>query len=258
MKKEERLKYKKKKDLYAKLGAEEFQKVVFLTEKVKYKIIKKFIPGFLDSYDKRIEKIQKKRLKKAKTEEEKQQINKEANYAKLKTHREIHKEQNRNYHMNRTDATEIYGYLKWNRQVHRKGLVVNGVFSTALIAGIIFAPSVATPYLIALLSIETIKAFVNFECINLQNYNICRYKLLEDRITEKEIKKVKTEIENYAEAAEIVHKEIVTKEKIPTVDEIMSDIETDKQREQLLNILLREKQRRDEEKEKHPVKIKKI
>lgn len=246
----ERELYRKKKKIYDKLGASKFQEVVFAVERLKYKFMRKFMPNFIDHYDKRVEKQQQIRLKKAKTEEEKRQINKIANYAKLRTHREIYREENRNYHINRADATEIYEYLEWNKRVHKRGLINNAIFGTIWTTAIFVVPSVATPYLIALLVIEVIKTIVNFECVNLQNYNICRYKLIEDRIVQREVKRIKSEINNYGDAAKIVHEKIVTETKLPSMTEIIDSMETTNQLEQLKNVLLREKTRREEEKQK--------
>jgi len=242
--------YRKKKKLYDKLGASKFQEVVFAVERLKYKFMKKFMPNFIEHYDKRVEKQQRIKLKKAKTEEERRKINKTANYSKLRTHREINREENRNYHMNKADATEIYGYLEWNKRIHKKGLINNAIFGTIWTTAIFIAPSVATPYLIALLAIEGIKAIVNFECVNLQNYNMCRYKLIEDKITQRELKRVKSEINDYGEAAKIVHEKIVTEAKLPSMTEMIDSMETTDQLEQFKNILLREKARREEEKQK--------
>lgn len=254
----EKEKYKKKKKICEKFGAEKFQELVFITEKIKYKVMKKIMPNFLDFYDKETEKIQKKRIKKAKTKEEIIEINKASNYAKLRTHREYNREQNRNYHINKTDATEIYGYLEWNKNVHKNGLMWNTIFGSVWSIAIILAPEIATPYFIVLLAIEAIKALINFECINLQNYNICRYKLVEDRIVQREIRRVKSEIGDYGEAAKIVHEKITGEEKLPSISEIIDSMETKVQSEQLKNIILREMARRNEEKQKVLSKTNKI
>ena len=57
--------YRKKKKLYDKLGASKFQEVVFVVERLKYKFMKKFMPNFIEHYDKRVEKQQRIKLKKA-------------------------------------------------------------------------------------------------------------------------------------------------------------------------------------------------
>ena len=79
---------------------------------------------------------------------------------------------------------------------------------------------------------------------------MCRYKLIEDKITQRELKRVKSEINDYGEAAKIVHEKIVTETKLPSMTEIIDSMETTNQLEQLKNILLREKTRREEEKQK--------
>lgn len=247
---EKTIDYKSKKELYKKLGAPEFQKLVFSLENTKFKIMKKCMPNFTKRYDKAVEIEQKKRLKKAKTEEEIREINKISNYAKMDTHREYNRGENRNYHINKADVTEIYRYLERNKKIHQNGLIRNAILGTIWISGIILLPEAIKPYLIATLTLESINAIINFECINLQNYNICRYKLAEEKIIQREKKRVKSEINDYGDAAKLVHEKIVTEEKLPSMSEIIDSTETTEQLEQLKKVLLREKQRREEEKQK--------
>ena len=250
MKAEEKIGYKKQMKLYEKLGASWFQKAVFLLEKTEYKIVKKINPKFLEKQDKRWEKRQKQLIKNAKTEEERKEINRKINCAKLRTHRDFNNSKNRNYHIDNNNPTEIYSYLEWNKQVHIRGLVKNGIAITVATLGIILAPEVLTPYFIAVLTYEGISTFINLECVNLQNYNICRYKIIEDKLIERENRKIALEIKEYKDAAELVNNQLQEKEKIPTFDEIIDSTTTKEQLEQLKNVLKREKIRRNSEQQK--------
>ena len=56
MTREEKEMYNKKIKLYERLGAEKFQDLVFVVEKIKFKIIKKFFPNIEKWFDKRCDK----------------------------------------------------------------------------------------------------------------------------------------------------------------------------------------------------------
>ena len=64
-----------KKETYEKLGAKQFKKIVFQVEKIKWKIIKKLFPNYLNRMEKNIRKVRDKQIKKAKSQEEINKIN---------------------------------------------------------------------------------------------------------------------------------------------------------------------------------------
>ena len=137
MERKEREKYKKKQKLYKKLGAEKFQKVVFKVEDIKFKIIKKCFPNFIKWYDKYCDFQKKRALKHAKTEEEQKEIIRNIKFAKMAMRKELNTGKNRNYHIDSKKPTEIIEYLNWNKDIHIKGLIKDGIIIALLIGGVI-------------------------------------------------------------------------------------------------------------------------
>ena len=69
--------------IYEKLGALQFQKVVFKLEKIKFSIINKYFPNYIKFTDKILDFKARSRLRKAKTEDEKTKIKKLIRYSKM-------------------------------------------------------------------------------------------------------------------------------------------------------------------------------
>ena len=113
--------YKKKIAFCDKLGAKKFQKVVLKAEELKFKVIKKLFPRFIEHYDKYCDRRRDKALKKASTAEEQKRIVNDYRNQKIAMRRELNREQNRNYHMDENKPTEFLYYLNWNKDVHKKG-----------------------------------------------------------------------------------------------------------------------------------------
>lgn len=234
MEKQEREKYSKKIALYKKLGAEQFQDVVFEVEKIKFKVLKKLFPNFLRHYDKYCNAKMKRELKKATTDEERNSIRRKYQFIKMAMRKEWNLEQNRNYHMDPNHPTQIYPYLEWNKQIHKNALIKDAIVIPILVAGTIMN----IPGAVVLLIAELFSGLINFECINIQNYNICRYKIIEEQLVRREQKKIESRTQKYGEAAKVVCSAIESKEELPTFDEIISKIETKEQLEQMKKLVI--------------------
>ena len=50
-------------ELCKKLGATDFQKLVFLVEKIKFKVLKTLVPNYIKYFDKHVDRITNKKLK---------------------------------------------------------------------------------------------------------------------------------------------------------------------------------------------------
>lgn len=119
-----------KKKMYEILGAKKFQEVVLKLEKLKFKVGKFLFPNdkLYKIGEKRLEKRKQRELKKAKNEEKKKEILNIYKYKKLKMKRQLANCQNDNYHLNLTNVDEFKKYLKWNKKVHKGGIIKNIVF----------------------------------------------------------------------------------------------------------------------------------
>lgn len=235
-------KLKKKMKLHRNLGAEKFQKVVFGVEKVKFKVLKTICPNFIRYFDKYCDFKKKRAINKANSEEEINKINQKYLFEKMAMRKEFNQEKNRNYHIDSKKPTEIIKYLNWNKKVHKHGLIKDAVVIPFLVAGTVTGIPGALPLLI----LELISAGINFECINIQNYNICRYKLAEDILKRKEEKRVNKNIEEYGEAATVVHKAISKKTDLPSVDDIIDNIDNKNQLDQLKKLVEEARKERQE------------
>lgn len=251
----EEVDYKKKIKQCEKLGATTFQKVVFKVEEIKFKAIKKFFPKYLEWYDKFCDKFRDKKLKKATTELERKTIINTYRNQKLMMRKEFHREQNRNYHMDKNKPTEILNYLQWNKKVHVRGMIKNSIAipCLAVAAGFGIAPFVTIPFLIA----ELGGLFINFQCVNIQNYNIYRYKQHEEQMKKLEARRTKRNIEKYSEAGAVITRSLRKTDDIPTFTEIIDNIETQEELEQL-KALVKANLGSKQETEKNNVKTNKL
>lgn len=227
------LKSKIKIKIYTLLGAEIFQKVVFKVEKIKYIILEKFFPN---SYD-FIERISDKSYKRQQSRKHYEDPEKRREYIlqKLKYRKELVTSQNRNYHYNPESPTECIGYLKKNREIHQRGIIWNVALLFIIFVLSNILTSIPSIYIISGYLFEIFSLFINFECINLQNYNLER--LENERTLEllkkKEQKKIKSDLENYRECSKVVASRIMQSTKIPTVSEVTEEIKTSEQADQL-------------------------
>lgn len=231
----------KKMEICKKLGAVQFKKIVFIVEKIKFKALKKLVPNYLKYFDKHVDKLTKKRLKEAKTEEEKQIIIYKSKIDKMQERREFYQEENRNYHIRKENPTQIIKYLELNKKIHKNGLVGNAIFGLLTIPGLIFGSKLALIFLV----FEIIEAIINFECINLQNYNICRLTKVKDKIEKKEKAKIVRDSVLYKEISEDIHKVVMEKDEIPTIDDILACADTPEKLEQLKQLLAKTKSQRN-------------
>lgn len=215
--------YDKKIARCERLGSKKFMKLVEKVEKVKFKVLKKVFPGYLKRYDKRMDKALEKELKRVKTEEERKELIRSFQRQKMLIRKEHNFEQNRNYHMDANNPSAFVEYLKWNKQIHVQGLIVNGISSVAIAVTGIFVPAV-----LPLLALEAVDAFINFQCINNQNKGIYRYERDKERIEAIADRKREKNIKKYGEIAKVIDKALEKQEtaKLPETKEVTSTIRT--------------------------------
>ena len=237
---DERKKYTALMKKYEKRGALVFQKAVFKLEKLKFTLLKKLFPNFIEKYDNYCDKTMKKALKKAKTDKEKEAIRRKYRIEKMEMRKEFYQEKNRNYHMDKNNPTEIVHYLEWNKKIHQQGLIRNAVLLPAFTLGSIFI----SPIFIPLAITQLISTGINFECINIQDYNLCRCKIMEDYLKRVEERNTKRRQEQYGEAAKIIQESMNENEQLPTIEQILDKASTPQQLEQLKKMLLEEAESR--------------
>lgn len=299
----EQIKNIKKLKIYEKLGAVNFQKIVFAVEKLKFKIIKTFLPNYINFFDKQINKKTKKEIKKIKKEAEKRDkieknhpmflksydkyisfkerfnnkftdkltsirnkikafnpkviefydkyykkvdllkgLNNEQKVKKLKElskiakmyiREEMNYNKNKNYHLNKKRPTEIIFFLEWNKRVHVQSLTKNTLAIPILVILMIFGISYITPILI----LELLNAIINFECINIQNYNITRYEIKEKALKKIEERTANNYNKNYNEASKLIFENVYHNDELISINEIIEKATSIEQIQQLKNLL---------------------
>lgn len=237
----ESIDYKKKIQLCEKLGAKKFQKIVFGVEQIKWKVVKKIFPNYIKLGDKMIEKNKNRQIKKAKNEIEVSRVRMNAALQKMAVRKEYNRKENQNYHINTNKPSEFIRELNWNKNIHVRNLKWNCVLLPASIAASCMGIGIAIPIAVY----EALSMFINFECINIQNYNIYRLKRIENRLKEKEKKTEEKKIEEFKDAYEVIGKKIEEKKDIVSVDEIVNSINSKEQLIQLKELIRREKLQRE-------------
>ena len=170
------------------------------------------------------------------TLDEIKQINEEYRFKKLNLKKEINRKENRNYHINLNNPNEIKKYLEYNKKIHKDGLKSNIIFTSLLILLNLFI-SINPILFISLILFEIMSIIINFECINLQNYNLCR---LENKKTKKVLKKLeekknKNMIKNMSKGSKVIGDTFRNTVDIPTIDDIINNIKEKEEAVELLN-----------------------
>lgn len=221
--------YMEKAKMHENLGALPFREVVLKAEKIKYKVLKKICPNYIKYYDKWCNFKTRRKLKKANSPKEADLIDIDNRMSKLSIRKEYLTEQNRNYHMNENYPTQILEYLNWNKEVHQKGLLKDIIIIPILSIATAFSVPLALPFLI----IELGSAFINLQCINLQEHSIAEYescKPILQKQAEKERKKRNTE---YTDGKKLIGNLTLNQQNIPTIEEIIKNIKTPQQAAQI-------------------------
>ena len=123
--------------------------------------------------------------------------------------------------------------LNWNKNIHKRGIIINAITIPLLTAATIAGIPLAIPFLIE----ELASAFINFQCINIQNYNIYRFQEREDTFKKMEARRMANNMQKHGEAAKVISKAMEKTEDIPTMKQIIEGIETKEQLEQLRSLV---------------------
>ena len=218
------------------LGARKFQKCVFALEKLKYKMIEKFFPNMQTKYEKSLYDELEKKLSKDITEEEKNVLIKKYQMNILLSRSENNNKQNRNYHVNKDNPMDFIKYLKQNKKIHVRSIIKNGIIYIILIPLVVFS-NISKTITIPLLLINTISTLINFECINLQNYNIKRFEQNKVKLDSIRKKREEKDLERYKEISKIISDKLNENKEIPKVEEIVDRITTKEQLQEMRKLL---------------------
>lgn len=156
-----------------------------------------------------------------------------AKISKMAMRKEFYQEENANYHMNPKSPTTMKKYLEWNKKIHVRGIMGNVAVILASLVALITGFTPALP----IIAIELVSLGINFECINIQNYNLCRFKMKEDVLKKIEQRNMEKNIKKYGEAAKVIYKSLEENENLPSFTQIISNITDIEQAKQLRELL---------------------
>lgn len=243
-----------KKKLYEVLGAVWFQKVVFKVEDLKFKFIDNFCPNIGSWYNNRCDIKASKLVAKTNDIEKQKDIMFKYNYKKMAFNREIIEKKNRNYHMTLNNASSFYKYLEHNRKVHMNGIKFN--------IGMIASSLLMFPYISGALAWVVGVAFaynvfalgVNFQCVNLQNYNMYRFNEKKDVLEKIEKRKKESDAKNYAAVGEAIYKKLESSVSLPKKEEIVKEMTSLEELQELRRLALEVKRQRSSEESNESIK----
>ena len=217
-----------------------FQKLVFGLEKQKFKIADHF-PSLYDKIEKSKEKQLNKRLKLAKTEEEKEYLINQYKNELILLRTEKNRKENINYHFDKDYPEKTLYYLNLNKKIHKRGIIKNGVVISAAIVTSLISNSMPIDIIAYIfMAGETISLLKNIPCVMIQNYNIKRVQKYIDGPYQKYKKRLEKKALKYKEVTHIVSNTINESEKLPSVDEIIASLKTKEQCDLFLELVQKE------------------
>lgn len=231
-----KLSNQQKKKIYRMLGAEQFQKVVLFIEEIRYKIIEKFFPNIKNWYEAACDQRyleQQKRKNKRKN----QKSLYDYQMTKLAFRKELAYKQNRNYHYNPNYPTKFIEYLEKNKRIHQISLLKNSIFLILLGVSSPILSSISPIIFSLLVAICSLGIIKDFECINLQNYNLCRFQeeKIKIRMQELEEMKKRENLEKLSKVIEPISTIIEKQIEIPSMEQVIQQVETKEQKQQLIS-----------------------
>lgn len=219
------------------LGAKIFQKCVFKVEDVKYSVIDKFFPNLAVKYEEKMSCQLEEALKDVNTEEQRQEVINNYRDKVLTLKRELNGRKNRNYHISVDNPSKFVKYLNYNKSIHLKALVRNGVVFLITTTGIVLGNEIIQPFAYAWFGYNCISTFINFQCVNLQNYNLKRFNNSMEKLEMIAKKKQDRDIKCYGEISKVISEQFQATDKIPDTDDIVQQITTKTQLEQMRKLL---------------------
>lgn len=152
--------------------------MVFKIEKLKYRFEHRFMPNSQIKYEKRLKREYEKKKIKCKTDKEREELRALFLTRLANSRKGWENSQNQNYHV--MDFEQDFSiYLNWNKDIHKKEMVKN-IIGIGLCVPFLFT-SLDILVLISIICNLT-SLGINFECVNLQNYNLIRYGKIKDKM----------------------------------------------------------------------------
>lgn len=243
--KQERQIYKDKAKLHEKLGAKRFQKFVKKFDKAKFKFIKRIIKEdrMLKWSDRLAEYTAAKKMKKAKTEAEKQEIIDNMRRGKVLVRKQLKEERSINYYQGVDKRVEnFYKYISRNKNIHKNSLKMNG----ALLGVSIGLGIAGVPILSFILGgYQVLAGFKNFQCMNAQDYYLCSLQMRKKAIVKKSLKGIKRTYEENQDLISGIQKGLSEGKDLYSEQGLLDSINTIEGLQQLKDRLISAKKSQD-------------
>ncbi len=229
----------KKKTLYDKWMTT-FQKMTFKLENTKFKILNHF-PNYLKNNEKRLYKTYQKQLAKASNDNEKILITSNYKASLANIRKEAYRKENINYHFDKDNPQNTLYWLNRNKKIHKNGIIKNLTLLPILL-GIAFIsnnPVIDIASYVCLAG-ESVSLLKNINCVLLQKYNLKRVQRYIDGPFQKRKKRLAKKAQKYCEATKIVTNTIQTSESLPLVEDIVKNIQSKDQAQNILELVREE------------------
>lgn len=190
--------------IYEFFGARKFQKFVFKVERLKFKMLKPFSSKIIKFCDRRIDYKISKLIKREQNQVKRNSIILYGEREKLHLRVEFQSEKNRNYHINLLKPEEIITYLNINKKIHERGLISNFIFLVLSVTGLFMLSGAIINFLVIFLLYQIFSSFINFECINLQNYNITRIENKIETLKKVRERRISNRARKYGEVVKVI------------------------------------------------------
>ena len=238
--------YQDKANLHIKLGAKRFQKFVKKFDKAKFKFIKRYIKEerllrWSDAID---DCKAKRKLKKSKSDQEKQKIIETLKRSKVLVRKQLKEERTISYFSGVDKRIELFpAYLERNKRIHKKCLKRNGIILGASISlGIFGVPIV--PWILG--GYQVIAGFKNFQCMNAQDYYLAIMNKRKSVIVKKNLTKMHETQNQNKELIKGISEGKAEGKDLYTKDGILDSINTVEGLQQLKARLIAAKQQQEE------------
>ena len=138
-------------------------------------------------------------------------------------------------------------YLNINKMIHQTGILSNIFWISITSISLSLFDGILIPICNFILSYQVISIFINFECINLQNYNILRLEKRMEKLEQIRKKKQEKRVKKYSEVSKSLGPLLSKSKTLPNKIEIINNLNTSLQLEEMRALIeetIKEKERK--------------
>ena len=235
--------YLDKANLHKRLGAKRFQAFIKKFDYYKFQFLKNVIGEnkVLRGTDATLTKKAKRKLKKAKTPEEKQTIIENLQREKVLTRVQLNEQRSINYYPGVDRRVEQFPiYIQKNKSIHQGCLARNGF----ILGGCILGLSIGLPTipLVLLGGYQIITGFKNLQCINGQEYYLAKYKANESSIVRRNMKRMQRKHDENPDLVKAIKKAKAEGKNLDNLEALVDSMTDVAALIQLRNLLTQERQ----------------